>query len=84
VIGADFAFEGFDRPGLGAERFVIPALDHGKPEDHPVAGNRVTPLFGRQFLELPLELAARGRRGQKICRLICQMVLAPAFSDSVL
>jgi hypothetical protein len=27
VVGADFAFESFDQPGLGAEGFVIPALD---------------------------------------------------------
>ena len=26
VVGADFAFEGFDRSGLGAQRFVIPPL----------------------------------------------------------
>ena len=32
VVGADFAFERFDRPGLGAEGLVIPALNRGKPE----------------------------------------------------
>jgi hypothetical protein len=65
VVGADFALERVDRPGFGAQRFVIPPLDGRKAENHPLSGNRVPPLFGGQFLELGLELTSGGRRSQK-------------------
>ena len=65
VIGADFALERFHRAGLGAEGLVIPSLNGGQPEDHPFSGNGVAPLFGGQFLELPLQFAAAGRRRQQ-------------------
>ena len=65
VIGADFALEHFNRAGLGAESFVIPALDGRKPEQNPFLRNRVAPLFGGQFLELGLQLASGRRRSQK-------------------
>ena len=65
VVGADFAFERLHRPGLGAEGLVIPALDRGKPQYDPFSGDGVAPLPGGQLLELGLELAWGGRRGQK-------------------
>ena len=61
VIGADLAFERIDGPDRGAESFVVPAFDCRPPEEDPGAGDRVLPLLGGQFLELSLELAARGR-----------------------
>ena len=60
VIGTDFALERLDRAGLGAEGLVKPALNGGQPEHHPFSGNGMAPLFGGQFLELPLQFA-RGR-----------------------
>ena len=65
VIGTDFAPERFHRPGLGTKGLVIPPLNGGQPEDNPFSGNGVAPLFGGQFLELPLQFAAAGRRRQK-------------------
>lgn len=65
MVRTDFALEGVDRAGLGAERFIIPSLDRRKPQDHPLAGNRVPPFLGGQFLELGLELATGRRCRQK-------------------
>jgi hypothetical protein len=65
VVGADFAFKRFHRPGFGTQRFVIPTLDGREAENNPLSRNRVPPLFGGQFLELGLELASTGRRSQK-------------------
>ena len=57
--------ERFHWPGLGTKRLVIPPLNGGQPEHHPFPGNGVAPLFGGQFLELPLQFAGAGRRRQK-------------------
>ena len=65
VIGADLALKRLDRPGLGTKGSVIPPLDSGKPEKNPFSGNGMSPLFGGQFLELGLKLAASGRCSQK-------------------
>ena len=65
VVRADFALERIDWAGFGAEGFIIPALDGGEAENNPLSRDRVAPLFGGQFLELGLELASAGRRGQK-------------------
>ena len=65
VIGTDFAPERFHWPGLGTKSLVIPPLNGGQPEHHPFPGNGVAPLFGGQFLELPLQFAGAGRRRQK-------------------
>ena len=65
VVGADLALERLHRPGLGAQGLVIPALDRGKPQYDPFSGDGVAPLPGGQLLELGLELAWGGRRGQK-------------------
>ena len=46
VIGADLAFERVHRSNLGAESFVIPALDGREPEEDPGAGDGVAPLLG--------------------------------------
>ena len=46
LVGADFAFERFDRTGLGAERLVIPALEGGEPQREPSA----PPMGWRHFL----------------------------------
>src|SRR5208283_5406242 len=58
VVGADLALERFHRPGFGTQRLVIPSLDGRTTKDHPIARNRVAPLFDGQFLELGLQLAA--------------------------
>ena len=56
VVRADFAFERFDRPRLGAESFVIPPLNGREAEHYPLAVNGVAPFFGGQLLKLSLEL----------------------------
>jgi len=63
VIGADLAFEGIDGADRGTEGFVVPAFDRRASEEDPGTGDGVLPFLGGQFLELSLELAARGRCG---------------------
>src|SRR3954466_16012743 len=65
LIGADLALEHLHRAVLAPERFVVPALEGGAAQDDPLAVDRMVPFFSGQFLELKLQLAARGRRSQK-------------------
>ena len=65
MISADFAFERLDWTGLGTKRFVIPSFQGRASQQNPLAGNRMTPLFGGKFLELGPKLASVRRRRQK-------------------
>jgi hypothetical protein len=68
-LSLEFSQEGEQRSDLSGvvfvDPFVIPPLDSRKAEDNPRSRNRVTPLFGGQFLDLGLELTSGGRRSEK-------------------
>ena len=65
MVRADFALEGFDRPGFGTQGFVIPTLDGRTAKDDPITRNGMAPLLGGQFLKLGLQVAVVGRRRQE-------------------